>query len=371
MREARAAATAAAEDARRQGLGEEEQRAAAEAAANEVLTELPAADHPARDRVRPERGAAARRPDLRQLGGLRPGSARASRSRASSIFWPSADAAQILVRLKPDLSESERSEAIDLIRDAVGDDAFAIRNAEYVVSGAPVVVDGLADELSSAIVVLLLAAAGGDDRDPGARLRPARAAAAAGRRPGRRGDHLRPAGALRRLADDGLDRRAADPDRARGRLRDPVPGPVQRGACGRLVAGPRRGRGGGPRRAGDRDRGARDRRRVPRPAALADPDGPRLRPPARRRDRDRVRGRAHRRAGAAVADRSARAQRAEAAGRASAPGRRASPPSRGARERASRLGSARIGSARAGGVGGRAGPGARGRARRRRRRLGG
>ena len=75
-----------------------------------------------------------------------------------AIFWPSADAAQILVRLQPDLSEAERSEAIDLIRDAVADDAFAIRDAAYVVSGAPVVVDGLAEELSSEIVVLLVAA---------------------------------------------------------------------------------------------------------------------------------------------------------------------------------------------------------------------
>ncbi len=75
-----------------------------------------------------------------------------------SIFWPSADAAQILVRLKPDLTEPERSEAIGLIRDAVGDQAFSIRDAEYVVSGAPVVVDGLADKLSSAIIVLLIAA---------------------------------------------------------------------------------------------------------------------------------------------------------------------------------------------------------------------
>ena len=68
---------------------------------------------------------------------------------------PSADAAQILIRLKPDLSDSERASAIGLIRDAVGDDAFRIRGAEYVVSGAPVVVDGLADKLSSAIFVLL------------------------------------------------------------------------------------------------------------------------------------------------------------------------------------------------------------------------
>ena len=75
-----------------------------------------------------------------------------------SIFLPSADAAQILVRLKPDLSSSERSEAIDLIRDAVADPAFRLRGAEYVVSGAPVVVEGLSEELTDAILVLLIAA---------------------------------------------------------------------------------------------------------------------------------------------------------------------------------------------------------------------
>ena len=60
--------------------------------------------------------------------------------------------------MRPDLSQSERGEAIDQIRAAVADPAFSIRDAEYVVSGAPVVVDGLAEKLSSAIGVLLIAA---------------------------------------------------------------------------------------------------------------------------------------------------------------------------------------------------------------------
>ena len=42
-----------------------------------------------------------------------------------SLFWPSADSAQILVRLRPDLSQSERGEAIDQIRAAVADPAFS------------------------------------------------------------------------------------------------------------------------------------------------------------------------------------------------------------------------------------------------------
>jgi hypothetical protein len=157
VREARAAAAAAAQNAQEQGLSEDEQRAAAQAAAQEVLTNfqqqiiqlsvdygqsgLPRLDDPT--------FVSSVVFDPADPGQPKP---------RFSIFWPSADAAQILIRLKPDLSDSQRSEAIDLIRDAVGDDAFRIRNAEYVVSGAPVVVDGLADKLSSAIVVLLVAA---------------------------------------------------------------------------------------------------------------------------------------------------------------------------------------------------------------------
>ena len=75
-----------------------------------------------------------------------------------SYLFPSSEAALISVRLRPDLSEAERSQAIDLIRDAVSEDAFAIRGAEYTVSGVPVVVDGLTDELEGETAVLLLAA---------------------------------------------------------------------------------------------------------------------------------------------------------------------------------------------------------------------
>ncbi len=156
-REARAAGLAAALRARRQGLDEVQQRAAAEAAANEVLTRF-------------EQQIIQLSIDYGQSGVPRlddptfvssvvfdPANPGQPKPRFS-IFWPSADAAQILVRLKPDLSSSERSEAIDLIRDAVADPAFRLRGAEYVVSGAPVVVEGLSEELTDAILVLLIAA---------------------------------------------------------------------------------------------------------------------------------------------------------------------------------------------------------------------
>jgi uncharacterized protein len=75
-----------------------------------------------------------------------------------SAFFPSPEAAAISVRLRPDLTEEERSEAIDQIREAVGEDVFQIRGASYLVSGAPVLADGLTDELQGQITILLIAA---------------------------------------------------------------------------------------------------------------------------------------------------------------------------------------------------------------------
>jgi hydrophobe/amphiphile efflux-3 (HAE3) family protein len=79
------------------------------------------------------------------------------KSRFSYLF-PSNRNALVSIRLRPDLSESERAEAIDLIRAAVGEDAFRLRSGSYLVSGVPVVVDGLTDELKSEIFILLIAA---------------------------------------------------------------------------------------------------------------------------------------------------------------------------------------------------------------------
>jgi hydrophobe/amphiphile efflux-3 (HAE3) family protein len=157
LQQARAAAAAAAQDAQDAGLSDEQIAAAATAAYEEVTTAfeqqlmqlaidygqsgLPTLDDPT--------FVSSVVFDQSTNGQPKP---------RWSIFWPSDSAAQILIRLKPDLSESERREALDLIRDAVEDPAFRIRDTTYVVSGAPVVVDGLADELSSSILILLVAA---------------------------------------------------------------------------------------------------------------------------------------------------------------------------------------------------------------------
>jgi uncharacterized protein len=91
-----------------------------------------------------------------------------------SYLFPNSHSALIAVRLKPGLSEDERRRAIELIEAAVGDETprracgqggkpapcFALTDGGYVVSGAPVVVDGVADALRDALLVLFLIAIG-------------------------------------------------------------------------------------------------------------------------------------------------------------------------------------------------------------------
>jgi uncharacterized protein len=80
------------------------------------------------------------------------------KSRFAYLF-PSKNAALIQVRMRPDLSEEERRRAIDLIEEATGQRAFRPQEgARYIVTGVPVVTEGLADAIQSSIFVLLAAA---------------------------------------------------------------------------------------------------------------------------------------------------------------------------------------------------------------------
>ncbi len=108
-----------------------------------------------------------------------------------SYLFPSNDTALISIRLRPELSEAERAEAIDLIRTAIDQDAFRLRSGSYLVTGVPVVVDGLTDELKSEIVVLLDRRPGRDGAGPRAGLRAAAAAASSGDRARRERDRVR------------------------------------------------------------------------------------------------------------------------------------------------------------------------------------
>lgn len=85
-----------------------------------------------------------------------------------SYLFPNARSAQIVIRLRPDLSTGERREAIRLIEAAVADTTprgackeegkpapcFELEGGSYVVSGAPVVIEGVSDALKDALLVL-------------------------------------------------------------------------------------------------------------------------------------------------------------------------------------------------------------------------
>jgi uncharacterized protein len=158
QRQARAAGLAAAAKAKRQGLPPAAQRQAALAAAQvierqfqqEILNLATRYQLSGIPQITDPKFVSAVVFDSR-LPGQQP------KARFSYLF-PSANSALISVRLRSDLSESDTREAIGLIRQAIADPAFKLKNGSYVVSGVPVVIDGLAKELSSQIFILLAAA---------------------------------------------------------------------------------------------------------------------------------------------------------------------------------------------------------------------
>lgn len=153
QRQVQAAAERAALETRREGGSRQEQAAAAQAAAAEsqaILEQqfqdlivrfgdigVPSLDNPAFVSAVVFSG-----------GGDQP------KPRFSYLF-PSAESALISVRLRPELGEAERREAIDLIRAATADPAFSIDNSEYVVSGVPVLIEDVAASLSGELFTLL------------------------------------------------------------------------------------------------------------------------------------------------------------------------------------------------------------------------
>jgi hydrophobe/amphiphile efflux-3 (HAE3) family protein len=80
------------------------------------------------------------------------------KARFASLF-PSRDAALIQVRLDPDLSPAQRSQAIGQIRAATAMPMFRLEHGGgYTVSGVPVVTDALADSVTDGIAILLVGA---------------------------------------------------------------------------------------------------------------------------------------------------------------------------------------------------------------------
>ena len=167
-----AAGRAAARDAAANGLPPAEQQAAGQAAARDVLrafqgqllriaSQYGITSLPSLDNLRFVETVVF---DLRQTGGT-------PKAKLSYLF-PNRRSAQIIIRLRPDLSDAERHRALELIREAVYETkprkacaesgrpapCFALQGGSYVVSGAPVVVDGLAGILVDALLVLFAVA---------------------------------------------------------------------------------------------------------------------------------------------------------------------------------------------------------------------
>ena len=157
-RQARQAAREAYQAAIDNGLGEEEAAVAAEAAAGEVRRAFTQQVLQLGISYGLEGPPSIRDPTFVRNVVF---DTRFTDARPKSKFWqlfPSPDSVQIAVRLRPDLTQEERSAAIDQIREAVGEEVFQIRGASYLVSGPPVLADGLTDELTSQLTVLLVAA---------------------------------------------------------------------------------------------------------------------------------------------------------------------------------------------------------------------
>lgn len=74
-----------------------------------------------------------------------------------AYLFPSKRSALIQVRLKPDLTETQRAAAIRDVRAAVGMSDWELKgDASYVVTGAPVVAEDLTDALAGSVLQLLL-----------------------------------------------------------------------------------------------------------------------------------------------------------------------------------------------------------------------
>lgn len=86
------------------------------------------------------------------------GGARSGPKPRLSYLFPSSDAAQIVLRLRSDLTDAERTETLELVQRAVDDPSVRLDKVSYVVSGSPVVFESLAGSLRAGVLILALAA---------------------------------------------------------------------------------------------------------------------------------------------------------------------------------------------------------------------
>ena len=74
-----------------------------------------------------------------------------------AYLFPTDQTALIQARLRPGLSDSERRRAVELVREATASKAFRLERGRYLVSGAPVVEQAVADDIGGWVWPLLVA----------------------------------------------------------------------------------------------------------------------------------------------------------------------------------------------------------------------
>ena len=72
-----------------------------------------------------------------------------------AYLFPGPGAALIQARLRPGLSDAERRDAIAMVREAVAGKSFDLQFGTYVVSGVPVVAEGVEESIADEVPVLL------------------------------------------------------------------------------------------------------------------------------------------------------------------------------------------------------------------------
>jgi hypothetical protein len=157
QRQAAKAAEAARRLSKRRGDPPAEQRRLAEAAAGAVSAQL--VQQLIADGLRYGLSGVPRIDDPAFVARLVFGTTTDTPKSRFAYLFPSAGAAMVTIRLRPELSDEERRRAIDLIRTATEERIFQPRReGEYIVTGVPVVSEGLAEAVQDAIFVLLGAA---------------------------------------------------------------------------------------------------------------------------------------------------------------------------------------------------------------------
>ncbi|MEX1220031.1 MAG: MMPL family transporter [Solirubrobacterales bacterium] len=87
-----------------------------------------------------------------------PGGTRNGPKPRLSYLFPNGDSAQVLLRLRSDLTDEERREAIGLIRTVAADEATQLTTGPFVVSGSPAVFEGLGDSIQIGVAILAVVA---------------------------------------------------------------------------------------------------------------------------------------------------------------------------------------------------------------------